>query len=1183
MKKCTLLILTTFIVGFAQSQVQTRLKQSPNKAVSTFKEKGIQKALPKAVGDVIWSEDFNGSKWTSTVISDGNGYVLNTSATLPEGWVISESWGGATANPNYGHFHWSDVGPRGVYINEDGDNNPFTPDQSTVNLLPSASSVLNGFMMLESDFSNTTEIGNMTVEPKEMDSYIQYGPLDFSSYAGIIFNLKTIYRYCCSTDASFTLELSSNYDPTEGSGNWSIVPLNVLTKGNEYTHTSERDFHSNVSNYVAGESAVYFRLHQTYSSHYFWIIDDVMFYEAPVNDIKLTDAWADYLYDATELEYSVNNNPSLNFWGGYTEIPQNIVGPFVKFRAAVEANGTAEATNVKLITNINLDWSTLEILESEPKTVEAFSQDTLFIETNFTPYNLGLYQVSMTVVMDEPDEFPFDNSWNYEFKVTNSNRYSRVRHGMESIFGQAGNRDWANGGNDGDACINEFYFPSSLETVRLEGISVYIDNYTGRYNEIEAIKNGQFSMIARIWKYDAEYDEITDMGIASNLYTLNIEDTATWVTLNFIDEGNLVVETDKYYAGIEIYTGNQDLRFQIGEDANAPKQPKGGGLVYLAFNNDWYTTNDNYAIDLLINNEVVEFADVTFNVDLNYSTDFNPEEDEIYITGTISAWEEPGINENFRMTDEDGDGIYSIVIQSEVGTIIEYKYFKNAGWDGGEWGGNPNRIISINNPSSVYNDIFGELKRTANVEGKTFDITIDGDASEWTDIAPVNINKIFRSESPTLTSATWKAVWNEEGLYIAVEVEDDYWFPSWISGNADWNSDKIELYIDASDPQQDGNGAASQNGNWQIAPDFSETEPGIAHEFEDLGFAGLGIIYANTYDTEGNYTQEYFIPWNAIPNQESMAIDPFTSSIGFDVTIIDRDASDADGGSRNRMVWNNNGNIDESWVNMDDVGLITFTGAPHNCEYFDTISNEEAICLGDYFDFRGTIIFNEGHYESYDYDACTLYELDLTVNNTYYKKLPATIYAGESFNGLTTSGIHNLNLTSITGCDSILEVYLSVLGSIPVSILPAGETIVTYDSIITHKIETTYESILVYDTLATYDSIFIKDSIFVQNTNPIQNQILVSVVDGLNTIVSQEINGSIYLKLDSDVSDLFISIQASNLIKSVKLLDSGNNEILKENIGDVNASVNLSSFIKGTYTVIITNQYGTFNKIMVIE
>lgn len=207
-----------------------------------------------------------------------------------------------------------------------------------------------------------------------------------------------------------------------------------------------------------------------------------------------------------------------------------------------------------------------------------------------------------------------------------------------------------------------------------------------------------------------------------------------------------------------------------------------------------------------------------------------------------------------------------------------------------------------------------------NIAGRT--ITIDGSANDpaWIATPPVDINLAYSSEQPSLNSATWKAVWDTNGLYVLIQVSDNIWSPSWVSGLNSWESDKVELYIDVTDPQKDGGGASGGNGNYQVAPDFPNNNQGILTDFD-----GNGTVYAGTFDGAGDYIMEYYIPFNAIPTNNGHVIDPLvTNTIGFDPTIIDLDEVSA---GRNRAVWANAGGIDESWNNMDDVGLITFVNA----------------------------------------------------------------------------------------------------------------------------------------------------------------------------------------------------------------------------------------------------------------
>jgi uncharacterized protein YjdB len=69
-----------------------------------------------------------------------------------------------------------------------------------------------------------------------------------------------------------------------------------------------------------------------------------------------------------------------------------------------------------------------------------------------------------------------------------------------------------------------------------------------------------------------------------------------------------------------------------------------------------------------------------------------------------------------------------------------------------------------------------------------------------------------------------------------------------------------------------------------------------------------------------NYVAEYFVPFSKLFDNTGFQLQT-TDTIGFDVTIIDRDNEEI---PRQRAVWANVGAIDESYFNMDGCGTATF-------------------------------------------------------------------------------------------------------------------------------------------------------------------------------------------------------------------------------------------------------------------
>ena len=96
---------------------------------------------------------------------------------------------------------------------------------------------------------------------------------------------------------------------------------------------------------------------------------------------------------------------------------------------------------------------------------------------------------------------------------------------------------------------------------------------------------------------------------------------------------------------------------------------------------------------------------VTFNVDMTNADNFTPDHDVVYITGSMFGWATPGdldLIENQFMTRVDESMIWTKTLELEAGNY-QYKYFINEGWDGGEWPGDPNRMVTVTGDLEVNN------------------------------------------------------------------------------------------------------------------------------------------------------------------------------------------------------------------------------------------------------------------------------------------------------------------------------------------------------------------------------------------------------------------------------------------------------------------------------------------------
>ena len=128
---------------------------------------------------------------------------------------------------------------------------------------------------------------------------------------------------------------------------------------------------------------------------------------------------------------------------------------------------------------------------------------------------------------------------------------------------------------------------------------------------------------------------------------------------------------------------------------------------YQAVSDGWFNTSKMNLIGMVLNESGAPTeAPATFNVDMNAhiaNGEFNVGSDFVDVAGSFNDW-----SGSAHMTDDDGDGIYSISVATfAVGSKIEYKYRINANWDTSEFPeGGDNRVYTIrywNIIDNVYN------------------------------------------------------------------------------------------------------------------------------------------------------------------------------------------------------------------------------------------------------------------------------------------------------------------------------------------------------------------------------------------------------------------------------------------------------------------------------------------------
>ncbi len=131
---------------------------------------------------------------------------------------------------------------------------------------------------------------------------------------------------------------------------------------------------------------------------------------------------------------------------------------------------------------------------------------------------------------------------------------------------------------------------------------------------------------------------------------------------------------------------------------------------------------DEVSLTLADLDDVFEY-DVTFNVDMAEAEDFDAANHDVYITGEMSGWAEPGSVPDHQMSPhEDLEDTYTITLTLQEDSY-QYKYFfvphdVDQTWDYDEWAGEPNRSITVSGDMEVY-DVWGEQPEPTDVRQVT--------------------------------------------------------------------------------------------------------------------------------------------------------------------------------------------------------------------------------------------------------------------------------------------------------------------------------------------------------------------------------------------------------------------------------------------------------------------------------
>ena len=201
---------------------------------------------------------------------------------------------------------------------------------------------------------------------------------------------------------------------------------------------------------------------------------------------------------------------------------------------------------------------------------------------------------------------------------------------------------------------------------------------------------------------------------------------------------------------------------------------------------------------------------------------------------------------------------------------------------------------------------------------------IDGVGNDpmWDNATAYNIETISKGE-PSNNSATWKALWDDEFVYVLVEVEDD--ILGYSADIKEWNRDAVEIFFDIGNT--DGSGESYQYeldpGDWQFRYNLVDNSIGVGR-----GEEGVTTDSKDGMHTENgtNYTVELKFKWSELGASVPTWTTESGAELGFEVAVMDNDGT-TDDDFQGAYSWNADAN--EAHKNSTYFGtatLVTETG-----------------------------------------------------------------------------------------------------------------------------------------------------------------------------------------------------------------------------------------------------------------
>tara|TARA_B100001109_G_scaffold255896_1_gene262634 strand:- start:10574 stop:12508 length:1935 start_codon:yes stop_codon:yes gene_type:complete len=509
--------------------------QNVGEDLSIYKAKRIQKeGVPlkstsinsKAPGDTLFYEDFG---------TGGPG-----GSQLPVGWTVQNNAG------NSNDWIWSNTAPGGQY--------------STNAPALASTSGANGYMSLPSDLYNTpAPVGGFV----DMDvSFTSPAITIAQPRASVVLQWQHLLRYCCNANTvEYVVEVS-----TDGI-NWSAPYDAKAGLGVNNYSTNGQVVSVNVSADLAFQTTAYIRFRVGSSSHYLWMVDDVLLLEGNANNMQLED-------------YEINFSDTFDFNPIPTMVPQKILAPMSFEYASYNAGGNTQ-TNVQArayaiqdstlagAPGFGLMWEDSTLIGAS---VASQQRDTVEISSyvNTVP---GYFTSLLVVDSDSNNQDPASAIASYSFEVSDS----VLARDRNNFTGTVGPGDYVGGGNDGDRWGVLFNVGNAGATIN--SLDIYVANNA---------TNDGVQIVPKVWAFkDTTVFQSRFGAVVAESFVPTVIDTSmfdTWVNFDFsLGTQPVFLPAGQYVMGWEQISGaTNGLEFVAGEDLSmANISPDVTNFVYV--------------------------------------------------------------------------------------------------------------------------------------------------------------------------------------------------------------------------------------------------------------------------------------------------------------------------------------------------------------------------------------------------------------------------------------------------------------------------------------------------------------------------------------------------------------------------------------------------------------------------